>query len=85
MLFARVVPSKGVQSYAVKSLASDIALLGHPEIILKSDGEPAIVALKEVAKVESSESSSNRLLLLNPSPMVLQRMLCSRFKVRYVL
>ena len=46
MVFAYVVPQKGVQPYAVKKLAETIGQLGHPEIVLKSDGEPAIVALK---------------------------------------
>ena len=55
MIFARVVPNKGVQPYAVKNLAADIALLGHPEIVLKSDGEPSIVALKEAVKMERPE------------------------------
>ena len=55
MMFAMVVPSKGVQSYAVKTLADIIGQLGHHEVILKSDGEPAIVALKEAAKRERKE------------------------------
>ena len=38
MIFARVVPQKGVHAYAVKNLAADIALLGHSELVLKSDG-----------------------------------------------
>ena len=55
MIFARVVPPKGVHPYAVKNLAADIGLLGLPEIILKSDGALAIVALKDSAKMERSE------------------------------
>ena len=55
MITARVVPRKGAQQYAVKGLASDIAMLGHQELILKSDGEPSIVALKEAAKMERGE------------------------------
>ena len=35
MAFARVVPSKGVQSYVVKAFANDIALLGPPELVIK--------------------------------------------------
>ena len=46
MIFARVVPQKGVHPYAVRRFAADIALLGHPELVLKSDGEPSIVALR---------------------------------------
>ena len=56
VIFAQVVPQKGVQPYAVKTLAGAVAQLGHREIVLKSDGEPAIVALKEAAKRERSEN-----------------------------
>ena len=55
MMFAMVVPSKGVQSYVVKTLADIIGQLGHQEVVLKSDGEPSIVALKEAAKRERKE------------------------------
>ena len=64
MIFARVVPQKVVNAYAVKNLASDIALLGHPEIVLKSDGEVSIVALKEAVKMERSER-----IVLESSPV----------------
>ena len=64
MIFARVVPNKGVQSYAVKHLAVDIGLLGYPELVLKSDGEPAIVALKEAVKAERPER-----IVLESSPV----------------
>ena len=64
MMFARVVPQKGVHAYAVKNLAADIALLGHPEIVLKSDGEPSIVALKEAVKMERPER-----IVLESSPV----------------
>ena len=43
MIFAQVVPQKGVQPFAVKTLAGVVAQLGHQELILRSDGEPAIV------------------------------------------
>ena len=55
MVFAHVVPRKGANSYAIKILSKDIAILGHPELVLKSDSEPAIIALKEAAKRERSE------------------------------
>ena len=59
-IFARVVPAKGVQEYAVQALSAEVALLGHKELILKSDGEPAIQALKEAVKA--------CLLYTSPSP-----------------
>ena len=55
MVFAHVVPRKGANSYAIKILSKDIAILGHPELVLKSDSEPAIIALKEATKRERSE------------------------------
>ena len=55
MLFARLVPAKGVNPYAVKSLAKDIAALGYTELVLKSDGEPAISALKQAVRMERHE------------------------------
>ena len=41
--------------FVVKTLAGIVAQLGHQEIVMKSDGEPAIVALKEAAKRERGE------------------------------
>ena len=55
MTFARVVPRKGAHQYAIKRLAGDIELLGYSELVLKSDGEPAITALKEAVKRERGE------------------------------
>eukprot|EP00975_Prorocentrum_lima_P059172 12407831-Prorocentrum_lima.AAC.1 len=48
-----MVPTKGVQDeWAYKSLAAKIALSGHRRIVVRSDGEPAMVAYKrELAKV----------------------------------
>ena len=51
-IWARVVPAKGVNAYAVKQVAKRITLLGYKRILFKSDGEPAIKALKEAVKNE---------------------------------
>ena len=64
MIFAHVVPKKGVQPYAVKAFANDVALLGHPELIIKSDGEPSIEALTEAVKNERAER-----IVLEQSPV----------------
>merc|ERR1711873_349976 len=64
MIFARVVPRKGVHPYAVKCLALDIARLGHQRIVLKSDDKPAIVALKEAARSERPE-----IIVMEESPV----------------
>ena len=50
MKFARVVPKKGVEPYAVSRVAADIKNLGYRKIIFKSDQEPSIVALKQAVK-----------------------------------
>ena len=55
MIFARVVPRKGAHPYAVKCLASDIGRLGHQTLVMKSDDEPSIKALKEAARSERPE------------------------------
>ena len=49
---ADVVPSKGVGDYAVESVRKALEQLGHQRIALKSDSEPAILALKEAARRE---------------------------------
>ena len=55
MLFACVVPQKGVIQYAVKSLSNFVALLGYNQFVFRSDGELAIVALKQVVRAERPE------------------------------
>ncbi len=50
---ARVVPSNGVDNYAVETVKGTVERLGHKKIIMKSDNEPAILALKEDVRRES--------------------------------
>ena len=52
---AHLVEEKGVNAYAIKRIGQDIGLLGYKRIILKSDNEPAIIALKDAIKQERSE------------------------------
>ena len=48
MLFAHVVPKKGVMvNHGVTQLVKDIDRFGHKKLCLKSDGEPALVAIQE--------------------------------------
>ena len=49
---ARVVPQKGNHRYSIKVLSGVVESLGHSTVILKSDQEPAIMALKEAVKSE---------------------------------
>ena len=53
MIMARVVPSKGLDPYAVESTRKGLEQLGHRRVILRSDNEPAILALKEAVRRES--------------------------------
>ena len=47
MLFAHVVPRKGLASdHGVQQLLRDIERLGYPKMCLKSDGEPASIAVQ---------------------------------------
>ena len=48
--FARAVPRKGVDPYAVDKVASDIRRLGYRKMLFKSDGEPSLVALKQAVE-----------------------------------
>merc|ERR1712240_2189 len=51
MLFAHVVPRKGmVCQHGADAMEKDIETLGYKEIILKSDGEPAIRSVQEEVK-----------------------------------
>merc|ERR1712240_75927 len=61
---ASVLVQKGVCPQAVKKLSSEVGKLGHSEIVLKSDGEPSIVALKQRVKQERPER-----IVLEESPV----------------
>ena len=54
MTFSTVVPNKGLHPYAIVRTCNDLSLLGYEQITLKSDGEPAIKALKEAVQADSS-------------------------------
>ena len=53
MIVSKVVPRKGVVDYAVGTLKKAIEQLGYKKIVLKSDNEPAILALKEAVRKET--------------------------------
>ena len=49
-VFARLVPSKGcVHEYSAQALADVFRVLGYREFILKTDGEPSLVAVARAA------------------------------------
>lgn len=50
LIHAYLLESKGCNSYAVDRLDKTLENLGHNRIVLKSDQEPAIVALKTAVK-----------------------------------
>ena len=55
-LFSIPVPCKGVShEYPIRQLNNCLCLLGHSKIVLKSDGEPAIVALAEAVKAKAKQ------------------------------
>jgi len=69
-IFADVVPATGLNPYAVARMKANLESLGYKRVVIKTDQEPAIMALKEavvrethmeVVKEESpiGESSSN--------------------------
>ena len=48
--WARVLKKKGVESYTIKVMKKFLSLMGYKRVIMKSDNEPAILALKEEIK-----------------------------------
>ena len=46
---AAIVPTKGADEYAVAELKNDVICSGFTEVLIRSDNEPAISALKESA------------------------------------
>ena len=64
MLSASVLVQKGVCAQATRRLSAEVGKLGHSELILKSDGEPAMVALKQRVKQERPER-----IVLEESPV----------------
>ena len=51
MIFAHMVPRKGLISmHGAEEMIKDIAKLGHREVILKSDNEPALRSVQEEVK-----------------------------------
>ncbi len=53
MIMAKVAQSEGVAGYAVGVVKKMVEPLGYRSLALKSDNEPAILALKEAARRES--------------------------------
>ena len=53
-IFANVVPNKGVNPYAVKTVVQNLETLGYKKLNLKCDQEPAIIALRNAVKAEST-------------------------------
>ncbi len=50
MIVAKSVPSKGVENYAVEAVKRAVERLGHRRLIVSSDNELAILALKEAVR-----------------------------------
>ncbi len=51
-LMAKAAPNQGVSKYAVEVASRFAEQLGYNKVILKSDSEPAILALKEAVRRE---------------------------------
>ena len=66
-LFTHLVPSKGVEHlYPEQALCRDIRFLAYPEVVVKSDQEPAIKAVAEAVK--NAFAASNIRVQLEHSP-----------------
>ena len=55
MALARVVPKEGRDQYAIARLYKYVADLGYKKLLLKSDKEVAIIALKEAVRRERNQ------------------------------
>ena len=44
---AAIVPTKGADKYAIAELKNDVSRGGFAEVLVRSDNEPALLALKE--------------------------------------
>ena len=62
---AHVLEEKGPSEYAVKRISQDLKLLGHNKIILKSDNEASIIALKQAIKRRAEDSE----IIMEESPV----------------
>ena len=56
-IFANVVPTKGVNDFAIGCILDDIDTMGHTEIIFKTDNAPSIVAVQEEVKGKRSHKT----------------------------
>ena len=55
-IFTIPVPSKGIVSeFPARQLHNSICLLGHRKVVLKTDGEPAIIAVSNSVKERCSQ------------------------------
>ena len=55
MKFATVVHRKGTHPWSIRRVVNDLSLLGYSKLVLKSDGEEAITALKRLVKAEVAQ------------------------------
>ncbi len=64
MVTAGVVPSKGVDPCAIGEVKKTTEKLGYKKAVLKSDNEPAILALRESVRKETGVE-----LIMEESPV----------------
>ena len=56
MVFAHAVPRKGADQHVVRSVIEDLEVLGHRRLILKSDQERSILAVKREVKSDMQDT-----------------------------
>ncbi len=54
MVMAKVAPRTGAQESVLEVVRKFVEQVGHDKVIMKSNGEPAILALKEAVRREAS-------------------------------
>ena len=56
---AAIVPPKGADEYAVAELKNDVMCSGFTEVLIRSDNEPAVLALEESAATALKWAGAN--------------------------
>jgi hypothetical protein len=57
MTFARAIPEKGQNAYAIRRVSDDVASLGYKRVVLKSDNEESMKALRRGSGMRAMKKS----------------------------
>ena len=82
-IFAHACPAKGSHDAVVNRIVADLENLGYNRVLVRTDGEPAILALWEAVKDDGGARSSRLNLQLETTmQMAMQSKRCRRWRTR---